>query len=303
MSSGICSMTGYGRSSTRLGNWQFEIECRSVNHDRLSVRIDAPDELGWLRARFRKRLGERLNRGRIDVCVRLQPASSSDESAAFDRIDPGRFEAVVDELKRLADEHVLETPVSLVAAMEYRPFFERTGGDVLSEEDGAAVVEVFDEALTSLIEGRRSEGASIQRQLEEQLRGLTAKLGDVQSLRADEKATAKTRAEQRLRTALEQFDLDEIDEGRLTQEVAYYVEKGDITEEIERARAHIEQLEALLESAGGEAVGKKIDFYLQELIRETNTMGSKSRHAGLTDRVIEMKSIVEKMREQVANVE
>ncbi len=301
MSVGITSMTGYGSSATTVHGWRVVVECRSVNHKALSVRVHAPDELRWVEPVVVKCLKKRVARGRVDVRFRLQPGAD-DGRLDFEAIDEDRFRAVACELKRLAVDHGLCAQVSMEAMWEYRSFFERSTDEVFSEESLEAIVPAFEEALDEMVAGRRAEGRGIGVELGELLGRLDGLLDEVEELIESEEAAHRTRVESRLRQTLRDFEVGEIDDRRLAQEVAYYVEKGDISEEFQRARSHIQRLQAIIEESE-EAVGKKIDFYLQELIRETNTMGSKSQYAQLTDRIIEMKSLVEKMREQAANVE
>lgn len=299
--SGLSSMTGYGRSTATIEGWRLCVECRSVNHDRCSLRITVPDRLGWLEPKVSARIGDVVDRGRVEVRFDLE-AGGGDQETSFDRIDDERFAAVTRELKRLAVDYRLVTPVSLEAAWEYRDFFERTTGEVFSEAKADVLMAVFGEAFDEMIASRQTEGQGIRRDLEGYLEKFSSHLDDLVSLREEAQTAERSRVNARLRDAIDEFNVDEIDENRLTQEVAYYVEKGDISEEIQRARSHTVKLGELV-TGGVSPMGKKIDFYLQELIRETNTMSSKSRHPELTDCVIEMKSLVEKMREQAANVE
>lgn len=301
MDSALASMTGYGSSFAVVEGWQLRVECRSVNHRRLNVRVHAPDELRWLEPQVQKRIKGAICRGSIDVRFDLRPGVSTGRTE-FAGIDEDRFSAVARELKRLAVDYRLVAPVSLEAIWEYRSFFDRSTGEVFTEETASSIMPAIDDALQEMIVSRRDEGEGIRRDLLQYRNELVALVEAVEGITEDDKEAHRSRVRRRLREALEEFDIGEIDEGRLAQEVAYYVEKGDICEEVQRARSHLDRLKEVVMEPG-EAVGKKIDFYLQELIRETNTMGSKSQHAGLTDRVIEMKSIIEKMREQAANVE
>ncbi len=301
MSFSLSSMTGYGAAKASVEGWRIRVECKSVNHRRLSLRVYTPDELRWLDPEVRSRLTDAVSRGSVEVRIAMQPGTD-DEYVDFDLIDEDRFSAVTRELQRLAVDYRLVAPVSLEAIWEYREFFERSSHEVFSEENADLLIPVVEEALQKLMASRRDEGQGIAADLDNHRQRLADRLDDVESLSADDGDAHRLRVETRLREAIEEFEIDAIDEGRLAQEVAYYVEKGDISEEIQRARSHVEKLGKVLR-LGGEAVGKKIDFYLQELIRETNTMGSKSQHARLTDLVIEMKSVIEKMREQAANVE
>lgn len=298
---GLTSMTGYGRATTRLAGWELRVDCRSVNHERLSLRLEVPDELSWIEPRIADRLRDRLDRGRVKIRIELDPSGGS--RVDFDRIDEDRFSAVADQLKRLAADAGLAEPVSLGAISEYRDFYERSTDQLFSEDQADGVMAVVDRAIGEMIESRRAEGRGVARDLAQMIESLEAHLHEVRCLRQESEDQKWSRVQQRLREAVEQFEIDEIDDNRLAREVAYYVEKGDIAEEIQRTGSHLEKLADILDDPPSGAVGKKIDFYLQELVRETNTMSSKSRRPALTDRVIEMKSIVEKMREQAANVE
>lgn len=298
---GLSSMTGYGQASGRVDGWRLRVECRSVNHKRLSIRVHTPDALRWSESAITKRIRSVLERGRVEVHVQLEPVADAG-GPGFDAIDESRFEAVVAELQRLAAEHQLATPVRMESLEPYREFFERRSDEVISADNPQPIVDVVDDAVEQLIASRREEGRGLCRELVEYLGQLRGHLEEITTLRAEGDTKRHSRVEARLREAIESFDIDELDESRLHQEVAYYVEKGDISEEIQRAAAHLQKLDSVVETSST-AVGKKIDFYLQELIRETNTMGSKSRHPKLTERVIEMKSLIEKMREQAANIE
>ncbi len=301
MGTRLASMTGYGSAAATVNGWRVRVECHSVNHRRLNLRIYTPDELRWLRPQISERIKNNICRGSIEVRFDLQPDTSQNR-VEFDSIDEDRFAAVASELKRLAMDYRLVAPVSLEAVWEYRCFFDRCTDEVFSEDTADCIMPAFDEALDQLVASRCAEGQGLCRDLRRYCESLLALVDDVQSLREEDEMTHHSRVKARLQQALDEFDVGDIDEGRLAQEIAYYVEKGDISEEIQRTRSHLERLETLLDEPT-EAIGKKIDFYLQELIREANTMGSKSQHAELTDRVIEMKSIIEKMREQAANVE
>ena len=298
---GLSSMTGYGQASGRVDGWRLRVECRSVNHKRLSIRVDAPETLSWSESAITKRLRDVLERGRVEVHVQLEPVADAG-GPGFDAIDESRFEAVVAELQRLANEHQLATPLRMESLEAYRDFFERRRDEVISEDNPEPIVDVVGDAVDQLITSRLEEGRGLRQELVDYLSELRGHLQDLSALREEDEMERHSTVEARLREAVASFEVDELDESRLRQEVAYYVEKGDISEEMQRAGAHLQKLEDVVETSAT-AVGKKIDFYLQELIRETNTMGSKSRHPELTERVIEMKSLIEKMREQAANIE
>lgn len=299
---GLASMTGYGSSAGTLKGWRVRVDCRGVNHRGLDVRVFTPPELRWLEEKVVAIAGKALHRGRVDLRVELSPGIDEGENS-FEIIDEARFEAVADQLKRLAGLNGLAAPISLESVLAYRSYFERPTEELFGPDKAAEVLDLAKEALDKFVESRRSEGEGIKKDLLGHLARLEAILEEVETLRHEDREVLRSRVEERLRQTLAEFDVGDVEESKVAQELAFFIERGDIAEELQRGKSHVGRLQKVIESASGEAVGKKIDFYLQELIRETNTMGSKSQHAGLTDLVIEMKSLIEKMREQAANVE
>lgn len=300
MSKSLHSMTGFGESSATITGWRLQVSCRSVNHRGLDVRVNSPGELRWLESYIMGLAREKLHRGRLEVRIDLEPATQ-DEATGFELIDEERFASVARKLSQLAEQNGLNTPISLGHMLAYRSYFERSREDLFSEDQAEQILPVIEDALAELIESRRKEGAGIAQDLLGHLAAFEACLNEVEALKENADDGLRTRLELRLEQTLAAFAVQEVDEGRVAQELAFVVERGDISEELQRARSHVERLREVIHL--GDEAGKKLDFYLQEMIRESNTMGSKSQHGPLTDQVIEMKSLVEKMREQAANIE
>ncbi len=298
MATSLMSMTGYGEAQATLDEVTLRVHCRSVNQKGLKLRVVLPAGLEAWEAKVRRAVKERVHRGRVEIRVSLEKAGKGGGPLA---IDEERFGEVVTRLKRLCEDHRLEPP-TLTGLHPFRDHFtmgEEQLGRTITAQEGLALVQ---RALDAMMEQRRREGEALRSDLLTYQAQINNALDDVETVWPRERQRRVSRARRRLEETLDAFEVDEVDDDRVAQELAYIADRGDISEELQRAMAHAKQLRVVIEDEDG-ARGKKIDFYLQELIRETNTMGSKCQTAQLRDRVIEMKSIVEKMREQAANVE
>ncbi len=297
----ISSMTGYSTASEQADGWLVSVEARSVNHRGLDTRLSVPRECAWLEPTIAELVRGRLHRGRVQLSVTLDLDADADE-VDVNYIDEARFMAVCHELRELSNM-TATGPLTLGDALEFRDIFEKkTVAEI--EEDNPAVLRAVEAALDGLVDSRRQEGRGIAEDLRGHLDSLSGHIEELRGLLPDEAQSFRGRLKERVEQAVEDFGVGEIDDERLAQELAYYADKSDVSEEVQRALSHIDKLASIVEGEHTEdAVGKTIDFYLQELIRETNTMGSKSNSARATDLVIAMKATVEKMREQAANIE
>lgn len=294
-------MTGYARASAQVDGWSIEVQCKSVNHRSLETRLFIPSECGWLEREAASIIRERLSRGRVELRVELSFDATSDD-VEVNYVDSDRFTAVCSELRDLAQISATG-PVTLADVLHFKHVFEKkTVAEI--EEGHDALVDVVREAVDGLADSRADEGQGIADDLEGHLELLEERLGELEDILPAELEAHRGRLRERVTEAVEDFGVGDIDDDRLAQELAYYADKADVSEELQRAKSHVDTLRTILAGERDEdAVGKTIDFYLQELIRETNTMGSKSHTARGTDLVIDMKSTVEKMREQAANIE
>ena len=278
-----------------------DVECRSVNRKRLDVRVHLPGEFGELEPVIRKRAKERVGRGKLDIYVdfELLPGAETEGGRLF---DADRFNAVVRELQELSKK-TATGPVGLGDIVEFRELFERDQPFEVDEHD-EVLHETLQEALDGLVDSRTEEGGGLADDLLGHLDDFAASLGRYRERAPEEIEKLRGRIEQRVRDAVGDFDGAEPDEQRLAQEIVYHADRADVSEELQRADAHVSTLRELIEeSAVDEPVGKEIDFYLQELVREANTLSSKSITSELTEIAVSLKSTVEKMREQAANVE
>jgi uncharacterized protein (TIGR00255 family) len=295
------SMTGFGVGDAPLAaegkstpTGKLTVEIRAVNHRYLDVRVRAPNQLPDLASCVEALARERLSRGRFDVTVRLEGAALGAVT-----LHQERARSVFAALVALRDELApgVEVPLSLLGAVPdlFVPSLEQAGDEVR-----VALSAAFDAALVSLDAMRLREGVALADDIIRRLvtvrnlaLAITERAPHVVEIY---KKKLKERAE-RLRVA---SDID-IDPGRLEQELALFADRVDICEELTRLESHTSHFETLL--AGEGAVGRRLDFLLQEMAREANTVGSKSQDAEIAHSVVELKAEIERMREQVQNVE
>ena len=293
----IRSMTGYGRGEAVLAGKKLVVELKSLNHKSLESSIRLPAFLSPLEVNIKKRLGERISRGRVEVNVRID---SDPGAIGGDRVEANipLIRSYYDLLTGLKETFHLTEEISLrtligVKGGIYTAESELDLAEIWSTMDGA-----LNDSLDSLARMKEDEGRLLYDDF-------TARLGVV----ADCVASIKSRLpevvnnyQERLSSRIRELTGGmECDESRLIQEVAIMAEKSDITEEIVRLESHMEQFRIMLGS--DEPIGRKMDFLLQEMHREINTIGSKSSDLAISGTVIEMKTELAKLREQVQNIE
>ena len=291
----IKSMTGYGRVETVQEGRNIIVEAKSVNHRFLEIFLRTPSALFPLEAEFKKKISERFKRGRIEVSIRLE-GEGADVSKVNLNLEIARDYFNV--LNRLKAEFDLESPISLKTLAGFRDIFTPPSEMQLSPDFLNQVEKTFLESLAMLRDMRQDEGLAIFQDMDMRLKAITGILETIK-LRAPQVVIEyQKRLAERIKELTAGYALDD---ARLTQEVAIMAERSDITEEIVRMHSHIGQFEELLQSGGTE--GRKIDFLLQEMNREINTIGSKSSDVEITRQVIEAKSELGKLREQAQNIE
>lgn len=292
------SMTGFGAAREESSGWGLRVEIKAVNHKSLDVRINAPRGWGEFEAKVLTMVRERICRGRMTLTIEASAQAPAD--GALLGVNEARLEQVIDQLRGIQSRHGLAGELTLSELEPYRHLY------MLKEPERAPVTweqlsPVVDAALTAFDAARCGEGETIL----ELFQGHLAKLGQARERLVELRPVLLEGYAERLRERLlelsERHALD-LDQERVIQEVNHFADRTDIAEELQRAGAHLERLCGLLD-VEGEPHGKKLDFYLQEMIRETNTMASKSNFSDLTQIVVEMKSWVEQLREQAANVE
>lgn len=294
----IQSMTGFGRATREVAGLGIDVEARSVNHRHLDLRIRLPKLLADQESPLKKSVQDRLSRGKVDISVNLVLGSS--ESAL--EIDEGIAAQYVAAASRLRDAHDLAEGLDVASLLGMPGVTRLVETEVDPETLMGPIAAAIDEAVTALIAMRDAEGQSLATEFEGRLSTIVD-LANRFEARAGEVVEV---AKQRLRKRTEQIQLEVglHDEARLHQEIVIAADRLDITEELVRLRSHVDQFRETLSAAGaGSPVGRRLDFLLQELGREANTVGSKASDAPLAQDVVELKTELERIREQVQNVE
>ena len=289
------SMTGFGRGEgdTTLG--KVVVESRSVNHRYSDINIKLPKRLGLFENRIKEIIRSQVSRGRVDVSFRLDSLGEEKVQLSVDLDLAEQYYRALRDLKerlRLKDEVTL----SLLAGAKDLITAKEELGDM--EPYWQEVLPVLRQSLKNMDDMKRLEGESLTKDLQQRLEHITEQLQMIKQQFPLRLRVFFSRLQDRLRSLLEGM---ETDPARFQQEVAFLAERTDITEEIVRAESHLSQFRTLLD--GNEPVGRKMDFLLQEIHREVNTVSAKANDAEVSQRVVEIKSELEKIREQVQNVE
>ena len=294
----IRSMTGFGRAALELDGASFSVELKSVNHRHLDLALRLPRPLAALEIEVRRALGQRFARGKIDLVVSA-PSATARAELELDRALAQRYLEFARELAaergvgaELRASELLALPG--VARVSEHPLDEASLRPAL-----LAAVERAAEAADAM---RMAEGAALERELRARLATI-AKLASEVAARSGEVAAA---ARERLTKRAEQLRAETGlgDEARLAQEIVAAADRMDVTEEVVRLSSHVAQFGAALDAASAkEGVGRRLEFLLQEMLREVNTIGSKSGEAKLAHQVVDLKTELERIREQVLNVE
>jgi uncharacterized protein (TIGR00255 family) len=291
----IKSMTGYGRSETAYQGRSIVVEAKSVNHRFLEISLRTPSALFPQELEFKKKISEKFKRGRVEIFIRLETAAAGTAEANLNlEVARNYFSA----LKRLKEEFGFADEINLKMLTGFRDIFSQPAENELSADLLKQINHTLDETLTMLSKMRQEEGGAIYQDMEQRLESLRTILLAI-NIRAPQ---VILEYQKRLAERIKELTAGcVLEDARLAQEVALLAEKSDITEEIVRLQSHIAQFVSLLHS--DEAEGKKIDFLLQEMNREINTIGSKSNDAEIARSVIEAKSELSKLREQAQNIE
>ena len=291
----IRSMTGYGSASGASGTLELEIELRAVNNRYLDVSVRMPRRYLFAEEGLKKQIGGEVARGKVDVFVNVE--SAVDQAVTITLNEP-LADAYVSALQTLATRFSLPSDLTAVQIAKLpdvltvdRP---ETDDDTFTKD----IHKVLEQALANFNEMRLLEGAKLHRDINARLDHIAALVDQVERLSPETVKAYRAKLEQRMAEVLEG---KHIEESRILQEAALFADRVAVDEEITRLRSHVSQLRDIL-NAGG-AVGRKIDFLLQELGRETNTIGSKCQDLTLGKIVIDLKAEIEKIREQAQNIE
>ena len=289
-------MTAFGRGEAGADGYRFTIELRTLNHRFCDVRIKLPRRYSDFEEDIKKRVSSKFSRGRIEVSV-----------LADDTLDKVQHLTVDTELAKtykrllliLQKELGLEGDLRLESLLDFRDLFAFQEDEKSRGKAWRVVETALDQAVSDCLLMRKEEGEAITSDLSRRLHQLEVLTGEVETRAPLVVQDARDRLQRRIQDLL--GEAAELDEARLAQEIAFFAEKSDITEEVVRFQSHIQQFRDLLEASGPR--GRQLEFLLQEMHREVNTVGSKANDLEIAQKVIQMKTELERFREQLQNVE
>ena len=292
------SMTAFGRCRQTLAGKDITAEIKSVNNRYFDCNVKISRMYSFLEEKIKARVQEKgIARGKIDVSVSIDVLEQEGVSIA---IDPAYTEAYVSALRRLRDEFGLADDISVMSVAANRDVFVFTKPEDDLEKDWEAVRQVLDQAIDAFLAGREKEGANIEADLCQKVENIRAMADEVAKLSAEDIEKYPSKLETRIKQFLSEQSVT-IDEQRILTEVAIFADRVAIDEELVRLASHFDAFYTIL--AAGEPAGRKLDFLLQEMNRETNTIGSKAGNVKIAHTVVNIKTELEKIREQIQNIE
>ena len=291
------SMTGFGRATQIVDGLQCIIEIKSVNSRFLDLNIRSPKQVNSVEHSIRKCIQKTIHRGKVDVFVTLQDVGDREKQFIINSSLKHQIQDLL--VSEGFYREPQEVPLSAVMAIS-NDWVQIQDSEVTEDVLQSLVTDTTTNALNALVSMRQSEGIHIQQDLLHRLSQMTNIIEDINSHKADAVIAYKENLRTKMMDYVKGLDIT-ANEDRLLQEVAIIADKTDITEEIVRFRSHVVQLTNTLKM--DEPIGRKLDFIIQEMNREVNTIGSKAMDITLTDHVVQLKCELEKVREQVQNIE
>ena len=288
------SMTGFGRASLESNGKNYIIEIKTVNNKYSDITVKSPKRLSFMEDKIRKQIANRITRGKVEVSVSFFDFSNKSKNVVLNKEIAKEY---IKQLREIADENNLSENISVVEIAKLPDILNSIDSDN-DEEIASESLQCLNMALDSLIEMRKTEGENIKQDLLvriERVQNLVDKIAENSKGIVEEYVS---KLEKRVKEILK---TDVVDENRIAQEAVIYADKTSIEEELTRLNSHIVQFKELVNSDG--PVGKKLDFMIQEMNRETNTIGSKAGSGEITKAVIDLKVELEDIREQIQNIE
>ena len=289
------SMTGYGRASLEKENRNYQIEMKSVNHKYSDITIKLPKTLTYLEDKMKKQIGASISRGKVDVFVTFENNSGEGKDII---VNHEMVKKYMDAFYTLAEENQLALSIPVTEVIKLPEVLSvqtiKTKEDVIEQE----VMACLQEAIQHFVEMREVEGNKIKEDLLGRVEQVEKEILKFSEYSAGLVEEYVVKLRQRVKDMLQ---LDEIEESRIAQEAVIFADRTSIEEEVTRLKSHVMQMKNLLEEK--KPVGKKMDFLIQEMNREVNTIGSKSANLEITNLVIDLKTMLEDIREQIQNIE
>lgn len=291
----IRSMTGYGSAEEILGGRNIRVEIKSVNHRYFEYTARVPRNCGFVEERMKRLLSGAISRGKVEVGVTIQTVEGVDEEISINRDVVKNY---VEALRSVKNEFDLTDDLSLSSIAKLPDVFTVVKAETDEEALWSDIEFVAKKALAAFVEGREAEGERLKADVLQKIAFIEEKVSFIEERSPETVKEYRARLYDKMHEVLEN---NQIDEGRILQEAAVYADKVAVDEETVRLRSHMQELRKTLDKS--EPIGKSLDFRIQEVNRETNTIGSKCSDAAIADTVIEMKNTIEKIREQIQNIE
>lgn len=291
----IKSMTGFGAGDAETADFKVHIEVKAVNQRFLETNYHMPYSMNMFENQLTKKIKEYASRGKLDINIRFQDLR---DKAVTVKVDKGLVAAYGQALQEISSQLELSAPVTAAQIASYPDVLKLNEENADLEAAQPVLMQAMKQALESFVAMREAEGQNIQRDLLARIGTLENFVGELEKLAPEIVAAYRQRLENLLREYLAKED---IEESRIIQEVALFTDKVNYTEETVRLRSHFDQFRQII--TAGEPVGRKLDFLIQEMNREINTVASKANSAGAAQFVVDVKSEIEKIREQIQNIE
>ena len=294
----IKSMTAFGRARATVNGKDISIEIRSVNNRYFDCSVKLPRSFSFLEEKIKPYLQSKsISRGKVDVFITIDVINSRLPDIT---IDEGYATAYINSLNELAEKYSLKNDISVMQIAQNRDIFVIRKSEEDTEKEWADLRAVLDIAIERFIEGRTNEGRNIEIDIKSKIQSISELLNQIEAFSVSDNEGYKQKLEARLREMLSDSKLV-FDESRILTECAIFADKIAIDEEIVRLRSHFITFNDIILS--NEPAGRKLDFLMQEMNRETNTIGSKCQNASIARIVVEIKCELEKIREQIQNIE
>ena len=289
------SMTGFGRSKLELNSREYIVEIKSVNHKYSDISIKLPRNIMCFEEKIKKIISSNISRGKVDVFITFNNYSDEGKDVVINKELAKNY---INELRELANENGLDDKIRVTEITKMPDVLQLKIEDDDSEVIWQELEKCVKQAVSNFVEMRETEGERIKQDLAVRINTVEELVNRIFSNTTGLIEEYVVKLRERIKEILQ---TDVVDEARLAQEIVIYADKCSIEEELTRLRSHIAQFRSLLESK--EPVGKKIDFLIQEMNRETNTIASKSVKLEITNLAIEIKTVMEDIREQIQNIE
>jgi uncharacterized protein (TIGR00255 family) len=294
-------MTGFGDASAQIDGIHYAIEVRSLNNRYFKASVRLPEDIAGLEAELESLLRQKLNRGSITLSVKYRQS----DAAAAHRINEEALHAYLSHLEKLQHQLAARNEtgtIDLTALLAMPGVLQSADNSGLLDRARPAVTKLTHEACAKLIAMRDREGAAIADELQKHRQAILDRVGIVRQRAPLVVHEYHTRLKARVEELTKRAEL-KMDENDLLRELAIYAERCDVAEEVQRLSEHLVQVDTLINADGNEAAGRTLDFITQELLREANTIASKSNDAAISKAIVEVKGLIDRIKEQVQNVE